>query len=143
MTYKRIKPPGIEPIVPLEVYLGKKFNSEFKKSDIPKEKFCLAIKEIVLGQCDQLGHKLFKKRIGAVGRGKSGAYRAITYFRKGNLLIFVELFGKNEKENISDKELKELILLSGELDKLTKEKLEILIKENRFFKYDYVVPEGE
>ncbi len=122
----------------LEVYLGKRFNREKLKLNIPKEKFDEAIKEITHGASDPLGHKLYKKRIGGTGRGKSGAYRAITYYRDGSLLIFIELFSKNDKENITDKEKQELILLSKELDLLTKEKIDSLVRSNKFIKYAYV-----
>jgi hypothetical protein len=121
----------------LEVYLGRRFNHDFLKARIPKDKFNEAIKEIILGSCDSLGHKLFKKRIGGPGRGKRGSFRSIAYYRDENLLIFIDLFGKNEKENISEQEKKGLVLLSKEFDLLTKPKIEILVKSEKLIAYEY------
>ena len=120
----------------LDVYLVRRFDREFTKAGIPKEKFKEAIKEITLSSCDSLGHKLFKKRIGGQGRGKRGAFRAIAYYRDGNLMIFTHLFGKNEKENITDKQKQGLILLAKQFDVLTKARIDYLIKVGDLIKYD-------
>jgi len=64
-----------------------------------------------------LGGNVYKKRIRFEGQGKSGSGRTILCYKKGNRIIFIHGFAKNEKSNLTKKELvafKELskILLS-------------------------------
>ena len=49
------------------------------------------------------------------GRGKRGGARTLVAFRQGEKAFFVYGFAKNERTNISDKELKALKLLAKEL----------------------------
>ena len=55
------------------------------------------------------GGGLRKVRFAPEGRGKSGGVRVIYYWRTktGDIFLF-DLFAKNEKENLSDKELADL-----------------------------------
>jgi hypothetical protein len=56
----------------------------------------------------RLGDYLIKKRVSAVGRGKSGGYRTIVAHRQGDRLVFLFGFDKHDRENISPKEKKSL-----------------------------------
>jgi hypothetical protein len=50
-----------------------------------------------------------KIRMAAEGRGKSGGYRVLYYLRLSrDTILFIDLFPKNEKENLSDREKNEL-----------------------------------
>ncbi|MDQ3000979.1 MAG: type II toxin-antitoxin system RelE/ParE family toxin [Fibrobacterota bacterium] len=50
-----------------------------------------------------------KVRMAAEGRGKSGGYRVLYYLRiNHNAILFIDLFSKNEKENLTDREKKDL-----------------------------------
>ena len=60
-----------------------------------------------------LGNNCFKIRLGIVskGRGKSGGARVITHFYIENETVFLlAIYDKNQQTDISDKELKELLL---------------------------------
>ena len=74
----------------------------FKKATITDESMDQAIREVLQGSCVALGHKLYKKRIPSRTKGKRGAYRS------GDLMVFIYLFAKNDRENITPKEMKEL-----------------------------------
>ena len=52
-----------------------------------------------------LGGHVLKKRVRFQGQGKSGSGRIIICFKKDDRAIFVHGFAKNEKANISKKEL--------------------------------------
>ena len=52
-----------------------------------------------------LGGHLYKKRIHFKGQGKSGSGRTIICYKKGDRAIFNHGFAKNEKSNLSQKEL--------------------------------------
>ena len=62
-----------------------------------------------------LGGHVYKKRVSLVGRGKRGGARTLIAFRIGETAFFLYGFAKNSRANISDKELKALRLLAGEL----------------------------
>lgn len=56
-----------------------------------------------------------KKRVALPGRGKRGGARTLVAFKQGEKAFFVYGFAKNERADISDKELKALKLLAKEL----------------------------
>ena len=60
-----------------------------------------------------LGGGVFKQRIARDGGGKSGGFRTIILFKVGGHSFFVHGFAKNEKANISPKELKALKALAA------------------------------
>lgn len=50
-----------------------------------------------------------KIRMAAEGRGKSGGYRVLYYLRLSlDTILFIDLFPKNEKENLTDREKNDL-----------------------------------
>ncbi|MEO8148951.1 MAG: type II toxin-antitoxin system RelE/ParE family toxin [Bacteroidia bacterium] len=66
------------------------------------------------GQGDSLGNHCFKIRIAIAskGKGKSGGGRVITCLQIIESTVYLlTIFDKSEKENISDKELGELLQL--------------------------------
>ncbi|MES9859004.1 MAG: type II toxin-antitoxin system RelE/ParE family toxin [Sedimenticola sp.] len=75
-----------------------------------------AVEELVNGLVDaDLGGYVYKKRVGLAGRGKRGGVRTLIAFRIKDKAFFLYGFAKNARANISDKELKALRLLAGEL----------------------------
>ena len=63
-----------------------------------------------------LGGGLRKVRIGREGGGKSGGYRTLFVFGGVDLPLFlVTVFAKNEKDNLSQAELAEVVQLSKAL----------------------------
>ena len=68
-----------------------------------------AAKAVASGQWDaDLGGGVFKQRIAREGAGKSGGFRTIVLFKVGGHSFFVYGFAKNERANITPKELKAL-----------------------------------
>lgn len=62
-----------------------------------------------------LGGGVIKQRIARRGEGKSGGFRTLILFRKGDRAIFVHGFAKSDVENIRPDELKALRKLAREL----------------------------
>ncbi len=62
-----------------------------------------------------LGGGVFKQRIARQGGGKSGGFRALILIKLGQRAFFIDGFAKNERDNISDDELRALKVLAGEL----------------------------
>ena len=70
-----------------------------------------------------LGGRVFKKRVAAPGRGKSGSVRVVVATNLGNRWFFVYGFEKNERANIDDRELAAFQQLAGALLKLDASRL--------------------
>jgi hypothetical protein len=62
-----------------------------------------------------LGGGVFKQRVARDGAGKSGGFRTIILFRTGRHSFFAHGFAKNDKANVSAKELKGLKRLADVL----------------------------
>lgn len=53
-----------------------------------------------------LGGGLIKQRIARQGKGRSGGYRTLIAYRRGDRAVFVYGFAKSERENIEPEQLK-------------------------------------
>ncbi len=86
--------------------------------------------EIEAGLVDaRLGGFLIKKRIGIDGRGKSGGLRTILAHRQADRMVFLYLFAKNERDNITDQERQALSELDDEYMLLTAGQLSDLLHD--------------
>jgi hypothetical protein len=80
---------------------------------------------VASGQWDaDLGGGVFKQRIARKGGGKSGGFRTIILFKVGRHSFLVHGFAKNEKANITPKEIKALKKLARTFLGLDAEALE-------------------
>ena len=96
------------------VYKTKEFSRFARKADLGSENLLEAAKAVAAGQGDaDLGGGVFKQRIAREGGGKSGGFRTIILFKVGGHSFFVHGFAKNEKANVTAKELKALKKLAA------------------------------
>jgi hypothetical protein len=118
----------------LEHYKVKKFSNEAKKENVSDELLSETLNEFLdMGKNGQqkfsLGAGLYKLRLAAKeGRGKSGGSRSILAFKNDSRVIWLHLFSKNEKGNVSITELKKLKLLSNILLETSADKIIQLIE---------------
>ncbi|HEX7761152.1 MAG TPA: type II toxin-antitoxin system RelE/ParE family toxin [Caulobacteraceae bacterium] len=93
----------------MSVYKTKEFSKFARKADLGSAELLEAAKAVASGQWDaDLGGGVFKQRIAREGGGKSGGFRTIILFKVGGHSFLVHGFAKNEKANITPKELKAL-----------------------------------
>jgi len=59
-----------------------------------------------------LGGGVYKMRVARPGEGKSGGYRVLVVFRRGQRMFYVEGFAKSKRGNVSQREKKELKVLA-------------------------------
>lgn len=116
-------------------------NSFFEKS-LRKEKLGESyvnnlLDDIVKGQGTSLGAGLYKIRGARKGQGKSGSYRNIFFWKKGERIIFTFLFPKGSMDNISTKELKALKILAKEYKELTDKEIDKAIKDGFFVEVEH------
>lgn len=77
-----------------------------RREQIPDKSLGKALRNAERGLVDaDLGGGLIKQRIARAGQGKSGGYRTIIAYRRGDIAVFLFGFAKNEVANLDDDEL--------------------------------------
>ena len=77
---------------------------------------CEAIDRAERGLVDaDLGGHVIKQRVARPGQGRSGGYRTLVAFQTATRAVFLHGFAKNERDNISDDELRMLRKAAGEV----------------------------
>ena len=113
--------------------MTKHFAKWVSKQNIPDDELSNALDEVDSGLFDaSLGGHIFKKRIRFRGKGKSGSGRTIICYKREDRAIFIHGFAKNEKANLSRKELIAFKELAKVLLSLSVNELNIAIKNGRF-----------
>ena len=98
----------------MSIYKTKEFSKFARKAGLGSAELLEAARVLASGQWDaDLGGGVFKQRIAREGGGKSGGFRTIILFKVGGHSFFVHGFAKNEKANITPKELKALKTLAS------------------------------
>ena len=93
--------------------MTQQFSKWSKKQEFAENELSSSLREMSKGSFEaNLGGHLYKKRVAFKGRGKSGSARTIICFKKGDRAIFIHGFSKNEKSNLSSKELTALTALT-------------------------------
>lgn len=109
----------------MTVYVTKEFARFARKAGLLDTKLLLAAGDVAKGQYDaDLGGGVFKQRVAREGGGKSGGFRTIILFRAGGHSFFAHGFAKNDKANVSPKELKTLKQLADVLIRFSDEQLQ-------------------
>jgi hypothetical protein len=94
-----------------------------RKAHIRDQELCSAIWQVVLGQADDLGGGVFKKRL------RQNQYRSIILARAGHYWVYVYLFAKQERANIEDDELADFRKLVKAYAALTAHQVNQLTRE--------------
>jgi hypothetical protein len=114
----------------LMILKTKKFDRWARKAALTDVLLCHAVEEMVNGLIDaDLGGGVFKKRVALPGKGKSGSLRTLLATNRHDRWFFVFGFEKNDRANISTKELEALQLLADTLLSLHDEQIRTAIVE--------------
>ncbi|PZA12664.1 type II toxin-antitoxin system RelE/ParE family toxin [Rhodopseudomonas palustris] len=93
----------------MSVYQTKEFAKFARKAKLDSADLLAAAVDVAQGRWDaSLGGGVFKQRIGRKGGGKSSGFRTIIVCKMGAHSFFVHGFAKNQKANVSPKELEAL-----------------------------------
>lgn len=93
----------------MTVLMIKVFARFARKAKIEDASLAKAAAEVAAGEFDaDLGGHVYKQRVARSGGGKSGGFRTIILFKVGRHSFFAHGFAKNEKANVTAKELKAL-----------------------------------
>jgi hypothetical protein len=100
------------------------FNKIARKAHITDQELCSAIRQVMIGQADDLGGGVFKKRL------KKNQYRAILLAKIGQLWVYEYLFAKQDRANIDDDELADFRKLAEAYGNLTRQQINRLLQNN-------------
>jgi hypothetical protein len=90
----------------VRVYKLKAFARFQRRERIADRALAKAMQSAEQGLVDaDLRGGLIKQRIARPGQGKSGGYRTVIAYRRGDLAVFLYGFAKNERANLDDDEL--------------------------------------
>lgn len=100
----------------MRVFKTKPFARFADHQGIDDRALCDAVERAERGLVDvDLGGGVIKQRIARKGQGKSGGFRSIVLFRRGELSFFVYGFAKSARANIRKDELAAFRALAGEM----------------------------
>lgn len=109
--------------------MTKQFSKWASKQKIPVNELSNALNEVQAGNFEaNLGGNIYKKRVRFKGQGKSSSGRIILCYKKSDRIIFIHGFAKNEKSNLSKKELVALKEFSSILLSFDEKQLAIAVK---------------
>jgi hypothetical protein len=98
----------------VRIYKTKVFDRWFKKTALTDADLIRAVNEMNNGLIDaDLGGQVFKKRIALPGRGKRSGLRTLVASKIQDQWFFLYGFAKNERDSISDQELRVLQAIAG------------------------------
>lgn len=100
------------------------FSKAAKKAHIRDDELCAAIRQVMLGQADDLGGGVFKKRL------NDNMHRSIILAKAGNWWVFEYLFAKKDRDNIENDELVQFRALAKSYATLSAVQIELLIDGN-------------
>ena len=83
------------------------FSKAASKACIGDAVLCAALRQVIIGQADDLGGGVFKKRL------NDNRHRSIILAKDGRFWVFVYLFAKKDRDNIEDNELAAFKKLAG------------------------------
>jgi len=122
----------------MQIYKSKVFAKFARKEGITDATLCEAVERAERGMVDaDYGGGVIKQRIARTNQGKSGGYRSIILFRKGERSFFVHGFAKNEQANIDRSDERDFKKLAKVFLEASVAELESLIKQGKLVEVKY------
>jgi hypothetical protein len=101
------------------------FAKTSSKALISDDELCIAIRQVMLGQCDDLGGGVYKKRL------SRNLARSIILAKGGRYWVYAYLFLKKDKVNIDKRDLADLRDLAEAYSKKTDREIGIELKNGK------------
>ena len=92
MSESKVTPTTVAP----RTFKTEWFAKAAKKGGIRDDELCKAIKQVIMGQADDLGGGVFKKRL------NKNMHRGIILGRGGKYWVYAYLYAKKDRENIDE-----------------------------------------
>jgi hypothetical protein len=104
----------------MQLYLPKSFRRDAESKGVTDEDCREAIRKAERGLIDaDLGGGLIKQRIATGNRGASKGSRAVVFYKRGELAVFLHIFAKSRKSNLTKSESAEYLKFARSLEGLT------------------------
>ena len=117
----------------MRVFLPRTFHRDAEREGVTDENCQEAIRKAERGLVDApLGGGLIKQRIATGNRGAAKGSRAVVFYKRGEIAVFLHIFAKSRKANLTKLELAEYLKLARFLDGLTEAKLKELVATERW-----------
>lgn len=121
----------------MRIFKSKWFARFARKERINDSKLRELIEDAEAGKIDaDYGNGVIKQRIARLNEGKSGGYRAIILFKRGERSFFVYGFAKNERDNIDESDERDFKELAKVLLEASGEDLEILLSDGKYIEIE-------
>jgi hypothetical protein len=112
--------------------MNKSFQRDLEDNALDDEYIRNVLDDVLKGRAISLGSKLYKIRAAKEGKGKSGGFRNIFFWKRDERIIFCLLFGKNEQDNLTEDEKRASRILSNEYERLTDDEINMMVRKNQF-----------
>jgi len=121
----------------LRTFKTKPFGRFTTREEIEDGALCEAVERAAKGLIGaDLGGGVIKQRIARRGQGRSGGFRVIVAFRRGERAFFVHGFAKSDRENLRSRELTALRSLADEMLGLDAAGLEAMLANGTISEVD-------
>jgi hypothetical protein len=108
----------------MNAYLPRSFQREARSEGVSDADCREAIRRAEKGLIDaELGGRLIKQRIPRGNQGAAKGSRAIVFYKRGELAVFLHIFSKSDKANLRKSELADYLKLAKFLEELSEAKL--------------------
>ena len=117
----------------MRIFKNRWFARFTRKEGISDTTLCEVVKNAETGKIDaDYGGSVIKQRIARPGEGKSGGYRSVILYRKGEKAFFVYGFLKSERANINAAEEREFKKLAKVTFAFSDDELTKLVKTGAY-----------
>lgn len=104
----------------MRTFKTKPFGRFAAREGIEDGALCEAVERAAKGLIDaDLGDGVIKQRIARQGQGRSGGFRVIVVYRRGERAFSVHGFAKKDRDNLQPRELRALRTLADEMSDWT------------------------
>lgn len=111
----------------MKIHIPKSFQRDASREGVTDENCREAIRRAERGLIDaDLGGGLIKQRIPRSNQGASRGLRSVIFYKKQDVAVFLHIFSKSDKANLTKSELAEYMNLARSLEKLTEATLKEL-----------------
>ena len=108
----------------MHAYLTRSFDRDAKRDGVSDEDCQEAIRKAERGLIDvDLGGGLIKQRIPRGNQGAARGSRAVVFYRRGRIAVFLHIFPKSGKANLSKSELADYLEAARVFEKLSENEL--------------------
>lgn len=122
----------------MRAFKTKEFARSNRKSGLDDKDLCEAVERAERGLIDgELGKFLVKQRIARPNKGRSGGHRAIIVYKKGDLALFLHIFPKNQKANLTPHEEETFRDAAKHLANIGDDAIEKLVSIGEWIRIDY------